>query len=88
MQDKDEVTEPGPPRLLEGTPEVRALSELQVRVTFFAGLVGQYLDEARRNPLTDTQRNSLWTRILDVQAAFVQAAHKLEPPTPQPTRGG
>lgn len=87
MQDKEEVTEPGPPRLLEGTPEVRALSELQVRVAFFLGLIAQYLEEAQRKPLTDTQRSSLWTRILDVQDAFNQVAHKLEPPTPQPTRG-
>jgi hypothetical protein len=87
MQDENEVTQPGMPKLLEGTPEVRALTELQVRVAFFAGLLVQYLEEARRTPLSDTQRNSLWTRILDVQDAFAQAAQKLEPQTPQVTRG-
>lgn len=89
MQDADETTQPGTPKLLTGTPEAQALAQLAAMVRFYGQRLEQFTGEILRGdpneaPLTMAQRTALGRDLRELGDDFTVTAERVAPRPPPP----
>jgi hypothetical protein len=91
MQDADETTQPGAPKMLTGPPEAQALAQLAAMLRFYGQRLEQFTGEILRappgeSPLTEAQKTALGRDLRELGDDFTVTAARVAPrPTPPGT---